>query len=451
MALSIVFFLVYVAIVVAIGTFSSRKETEDDFMIAERKVRGLQMIATMTAGMFDGAILAIYIAYVYLYGLSAIWFFVGLGLGFLVLRSYGPAIKKRADQFGAYSMSEYFGEVLGKRNGLMFSVILVVQFFGYMIINLILSGKVLSAIFPIRYGTAVLIGGLIILSYLFLAGFKAVVRTDFFQLGIMIVMSVTVGVFLFGRTPVNSQDFDIFKMGAGNIFAFLVLAGASIVVAPDLWQRIFAAHDDKNVKRGLGYASFLPLILAIIVTVLGIATKNFFPDIKPEDALVAGFSRLLPVGVKEFGMVLLYAVSLSSTDTVTFVVSSIFTRDLQKYSRQYSEESMKKLTRFFMVLFVGFAIVVGIFYQNILQVAFSFGSLNLALVPVVIGSLYWKLSETAVFWTLIVSVVAVLAMFVAGVLNPQTAVVSLPVALVALIVFHIPSFWRHRRQRQTVA
>src|SRR6185369_12453764 len=338
MALSIVFFLVYVAIVVAIGTFSSRKETEDDFMIAERKVRGLQMIATMTAGMFDGAILAIYIAYVYLYGLSAIWFFVGLGLGFLVLRSYGPAIKKRADQFGAYSMSEYFGEVLGKRNGLMFSVILVVQFFGYMIINLILSGKVLSAIFPIRYGTAVLIGGLIILSYLFLAGFKAVVRTDFFQLGIMIVMSVTVGVFLFGRTPVNSQDFDIFKMGAGNIFAFLVLAGASIVVAPDLWQRIFAAHDDKNVKRGLGYASFLPLILAIIVTVLGIATKNFFPDIKPEDALVAGFSRLLPVGVKEFGMVLLYAVSLSSTDTVTFVVSSIFTRDLQKYSRQYSEE-----------------------------------------------------------------------------------------------------------------
>ena len=111
---------------------------------------------------------------------------------------------------------------------------------------------------------------------------------------------------------------------------------------------------------------------------------------------------------------------------------------------------MKKLTRFFMVIFVGLAIVVGIFYQDILQVAFSFGSLNLALVPVVIGSLYWKLSETAVFWTLIVSVVAVLAMFVSGVLNPQTAVVSLPVALVVLVGFHIPSFWRYRRQRQTV-
>jgi len=84
-------------------------------------------------------------------------------------------------------------------------------------------------------------------------------------------------------------------------------------------------------------------------------------------------------------------------------------------------------------------------------VAFSFGSLNLALVPVVIGSLHWKLSQTAVFWTLMVSVVTVVAMFVTGVLNPQTAVVSLPIALLTLVGFHIPSIWRYRRERQTVA
>ena len=38
-------------------------------------------------------------------------------------------------------------------------------------------------------------------------------------------------------------------------------------------------------------------------------------------------------------MVLLYAVALSSSDTVTFVVSSIFTRDIKNYSKKYSEES----------------------------------------------------------------------------------------------------------------
>ncbi|KKT81285.1 MAG: hypothetical protein UW80_C0054G0009, partial [Microgenomates group bacterium GW2011_GWC1_44_9] len=53
---SVLFFLLYIAIVVIIGIVSSRKETEDDFMIAERKVQGVQVAATMSAGFFDGAV-----------------------------------------------------------------------------------------------------------------------------------------------------------------------------------------------------------------------------------------------------------------------------------------------------------------------------------------------------------------------------------------------------------
>ncbi len=37
-------------------------------MIANRKVKGIQAAATMSAGFFDGATLSIYVAYLYLYG-----------------------------------------------------------------------------------------------------------------------------------------------------------------------------------------------------------------------------------------------------------------------------------------------------------------------------------------------------------------------------------------------
>ena len=84
MYLSIVFFLIYVLIVVVIGIISSRKESEDGFMIADRNIEGLQVAATMGAGFFDGATLSIYIAYVYLYGFSAMWMFVGLAVGFIL-------------------------------------------------------------------------------------------------------------------------------------------------------------------------------------------------------------------------------------------------------------------------------------------------------------------------------------------------------------------------------
>ena len=417
-----------------IGVVSSRKETEDDFMIAERKVEGVQVAATMSAAFFDGAFLAIYIAYVYQYGFSAIWLFIGLALGLLLLKKYAGKIKQKADELKVYSMPEYFFRILGKKNGLMFSFFLVLQFFLLLIVNLVISGKVLSAIFPIPYFLAVIIGGAIVLTYLLLAGFKAVVRTDFFQVIIAFIMTFSVGIFLFGKANISISEFSLGTLGVGNTIGFLILAGFGIMVAPDLWQRIFATKDERNLKRGLNYSVFIILIFAVVVSVVGLATKQFFPNIVPEDALVTGFSNLLPFGLKEFGMVLLYAVSLSSSDTVTFVVSSIFTRDLKNYSKKYSEESMKKLTRFFMILFITLAILVGIFYQNILTLGFSLASLNLALFPIVFGSLYWKLKQRAVFWSLVLGFLSIVILFFANQLNPQNAVLSLPVVLFSLLI-----------------
>src|SRR3989344_5383335 len=100
--------------------------------------------------------------------------------GFLFVRKYAWKIKQKADELKVYSMPEYFFRIFGKKNGLMFSLFIVLQFFLLLTVNFIISGKVLSAIFPIPYFLAVIIGGLIILTYLLLAGFKAVVRTDFF-------------------------------------------------------------------------------------------------------------------------------------------------------------------------------------------------------------------------------------------------------------------------------
>lgn len=435
MELAVLFFLIYVAVVVIIGVISAKKESEDGFMIADRKIAGIQVAATMSAGYFDGATLAIYMAYIYLFGFSAIWLFVGIGLGFLLIRKYASRIKQKADELQVYSMPEYFFRILGKKNGIMFSSFLILQYFLLITVNLVISAKILSAIFPISYSIAVFIGGCIVLTYLFLAGFKAVVRTDFFQLIIMFVMSLSVGMFLFSKTTISVSEFNLGNMGLGNSVGFVILAGLGIMVQPDLWQRIFATKDQSNLKRGLNFSIFILPLLGIIISVVGLATKQFFPNIVPQDALVTGFSQLLPFGLKELGMVLLYAVSLSSSDTVTFVVASIFTRDIKNYTKKYSEESMKKLTRFFMVLFIAFAIGISIFYQDILALGFSLASLNLALFPVVFGSLYWQLKQKAVFWSLTLSLVTVGALFIGDYLNPQTAIISLPVALVSLLLF----------------
>lgn len=446
MGLSALFFLLYLAIVIIIGIVASRKETEEGFMIAERNVHGVQLAATMSAGFFDGATLAVYLAYIYQFGLSAIWLFLGFACGFLVLRRFAPEIKRRADELKVYSFSEYFYRTIGRRSGLMFSVFIVLAFYLLLIINLIVSGKVLSAIFPIPYVLSVAIGSCIILTYLLLAGFKAVVKTDFFQLLIMIVMSLTTALYLFSRTSIPAADLALTTLGAGNLIAFFIIGLLSIIVSPDLWQRIFASRDEQTLKNGLRTAAIIIPLVALVVSIMGLATKQFFPAIVPEDALVTGFSQLLPLGLKEFGMVLLYAVSLSSSDTITFVISSIFTRDLQNYVPRYSEESMRALTRTFMVFLLTLAIFISIAYQNILKLGFALASIAIALSPAIFASFYLKLHDRAVSWSLALSLGSVLLLILLDALNPETALISLPVAFFSLIILQ-PVFRKEASSR----
>jgi SSS family solute:Na+ symporter len=436
--LGVLFFLAYVAVSVLIGVAASRKETEEEFMIAGRRVRGLLLMATMAAGWFDGVTLSIYLAYIYRFGLPALSLFVGIALGLLLFRRFAGQIKRLADEYRVYSMSEYFYRLLGKRNGIMFSIFLVVQFFGYLTINFILSGKVLAQLFPfLGHGPAVVVGGIIILIYLLLAGFKAVVRTDLYQLLIMILMTGLVAVSLTGKVEIQAADFDFAAMGIGNVLGFIVLAGFGVMVAPDMWQRLIAARDEASLRTGFAYTAGILTVLALVIAVAGVVTRRFLPGIRAEDALVRAFTDLLPYGLRELGLVLLYAVSLSSSDTVTFVVSSIVSRDLKNYSTRFTDASMVKLTQTFMVLFVLLAAALAISYQQIIHIALSLGSLNLALFPVVFASLFWKLNRTAVFWSLVVVLLSVAALSFTKSLDPETAALSLPIGIVALALFHV--------------
>ncbi len=445
MYLSILFFLLYIGVVVVIGWIASKNETEEGFMMADRNVAGLQLAATMSAGFFDGSTLSIYLAYMYKFGLSAIWLFIGLSLGFLVLKRFAPRIKKKADELKVYTMPEYFHRTIGERSGLAYSLVLTIAFFFWLTVNLIVSGQVLSAIFPLPYELSVAIGGGIILTYLLLAGFKAVVRTDVFQLLIMTFMTLMVATVLFGRTSIPISDVQfIGTMDAGTLIGFLVIGVFGIMVQPDLWQRMFAARDVPTMKHGLSYGAIILPILALVLAVIGLVTKQLIPGIAPEHALVTGFSTLLPMGVKELAMVLLYAVCLSSSDTVTFVVSSIFTKDVQNRTRRFSHSSMRTMTRLFITVFLCTGVITAILFQDIIAFGLSVASLSLALFPATFGSLCWKLSDSAVSWSIGLAALSIVPLLATGTLTPETSIIPLPISLICLLIFQGIAHWRQR-------
>ena len=75
--------VIYFVSLILLGYFSSRKQGAEDFLIAERKLGKWSTMATINASK-TGSILMTFVAFVYLWGVAALWYFIGVITGMLV-------------------------------------------------------------------------------------------------------------------------------------------------------------------------------------------------------------------------------------------------------------------------------------------------------------------------------------------------------------------------------
>lgn len=92
------------------------------------------------------------------------------------------------------------------------------------------------------------------------------------------------------------------------------------------------------------------------------------------------------------------------------------------------------------------AVLIAIFTQDIIALGLSLASLSLALFPPTFGSLFWKLSDHAVAWSVGIAALSVVPLLATGTLTPETSIIPLPIAVVLLSVFQGISRWRIKRE-----
>ena len=105
-SLDFILIIVYFIILILIGYLSSRKQNEEDFLIAERKLSAISTMATINASK-TGSILMIFVALVYVWGFAAIWYFIGTVVGMLVFIPFALKLKENSKQ-RFYTLADYF-------------------------------------------------------------------------------------------------------------------------------------------------------------------------------------------------------------------------------------------------------------------------------------------------------------------------------------------------------
>lgn len=98
---------IYFLLLLGIGYYVSRKQNAENFLISERKLDFFCGLATINASK-TGAYLIVYTSFLYQYGFSATWNYLGFAVGYAVFIPFASRLYRNSSSFWFTSFVWFF-------------------------------------------------------------------------------------------------------------------------------------------------------------------------------------------------------------------------------------------------------------------------------------------------------------------------------------------------------
>ena len=432
--LDIILVFVYLLLCLIIGLFASKRDTTSDFLIAGRKLNLWRFVSTYVASAIGGGTLIAYSAFIYKYGISAAWGFVGYCGMIALFTFYARKIRAMGRKEGWYTLPDFFYARHGHTVGITVSILVLLTSLLLVIGQLIAGAMVLCVATGWPYLLSLLLGTIVVTIYLLLGGFNAVVITDIFQYILMIFLTAVIGVSLTVGTTFLPSQLDLVGTGGNIAFGLALFGAVAVVISPEVWQRVYAAKDDQTILWGMPISALFIGIIAAGLTLIVMVTRVKFPGIMPEESIAYGLTHLLPSAVRGFGLVLLFATIMSSADTWIFALSTIVSKNILSHHERIKRQDFKKVTQgavFGVAIFVGF---IAYIFPNIIKVYTLIANVVFSLAPATIASFHWELKSKAILFSIGAGIATLLLFIILGNLKPEVAAVSFFMSLLFLAI-----------------
>ncbi len=438
--LDFILIIIYFIILLAIGYFSSRKESKEDFLIAKRNLNSWQTMATINASK-TGSVLMIFIALTYLWGIAAIWYFIGMVLGILIFLPFGLKLKEKS-KGKYYTFADYFKYNYGKNIAYLVSLLTIFLMFGFAVINLIAGTKIFLFFTTWPFWLCAIIMVSIVITYLLLGGFRAVVKTDIIQYIAMVIILAMLAFTLFNGSLIPASEWNLFKADIGTMIGFFLLGTIFPFAMPDMWQRVYSAKNKKSLRNGILLSAIIYFIFALLLSLISLTVKAKFPSIDPDLALIYGFNNLLPVGLIGLSVVLIFSAIMSSLDTYIFTASSSIIQDFYKRSKEKTIKDMRTV----MVILALLAIVLAITLKGLIISSYLFLPFILLLGVCVLAT--WinrKIKPLTLMIGFLIGVLATITLllydlFILGEIKPELAIAAILSTIIGLLIGGLISY-----------
>ncbi len=295
---------------------------------------------------------------------AVIGYSLGASTPMLLLYNFGPKIRKEFPK--GLSLTEF----IKKRFGLGILKISLFLILFYLIIFLIAEVTAIAFLLNLISKTPLWITAgitlMVCLLYILRGGFKLSIITDKYQFIIIAVLILITAIMILGNLEISS--YELIKRNSSNLISgdylpnytagltFFIAVAATNLFHQGNWQRVFAAKNDLILKKSLIYSSIIIFIIVFWMGYTGLISLSLNSKVIPDLAffdLILSSNYLITISI----LILAYALTLSTIDTLINAISSILIVDSSQISKKISGKSVKNKTNY-IIIFICFLVFI---------------------------------------------------------------------------------------------
>jgi SSS family solute:Na+ symporter len=322
--------IIYVGLLIGLGFYRTKQSGKDpeEFLLAGRKLSLPGFVVTLVATWYGG-ILGIG-ENTYSYGIQT-WFIFGLPY-YIFAILFAFLIAGRINETKFISIPDQFHGRFGKTAGVVSA--LYILFLASPAPYILSIGILLQFTTGLSFGLSLLMSTGLSLSYIWIGGFKAVVRTDGLQFGFMFVGFLLLLIFSMKSSgPLSELVLPVSHLnitGGASIQYIVVWFFIALwtFVDPGFYQRCAAAKSPQTAKKGILISIGFWFIFDMLTLSTGLYAKALLTAGDPLFAYPRLGAMVLPPLAYGIFITGLLATIMSTIDSLGLISAITFGRDI---------------------------------------------------------------------------------------------------------------------------
>lgn len=461
---ALIVILLYMAATVALGLIISHrkkvkagKQSNDDFLMAGKSLGPLVLAGTLFAANTGGASTTGIATNVYKYGLSACWYVIAAGIGFVLVSFIAPYFRRSS----ASTVPEIISKRYGKASHIFTAFTSITALFMATGAQIIATASIINVVTGIDFRTAAIITTAVVIVYTMVGGFTSVTAANmmhviFITVGMAVAMFIVVnnpevGGFaaLFSKANAMQGDMDLLsmtKIGLPTIVGYIAMYFMTFPTGQEIVQTYCSAKDGKSAKVGSIIAGLLSAAYAIVPAIIGLVAYVCIDGYAAEPhktALADATIRFAPAVVAGLVLAAVVAATMSSASGNMIGTATMFTNDVfRPYMNNGVKDDKKEvwISRVTMVIVGLVGLVVALTASNIISVMMSAFALRSAgpFAAFICGLFYKNVTKRAGFVSIVLGTV-VAVVWIYALHTPWGLSAMVPGGVVAFIAIFICS------------